>query len=123
MPTPIHIVLLHAEIISRTGGSAEIRDAGLIESALARADASFGDVELYPDVIGKAAAVCHGLVMNHGFVDGNKRVGVAAMLLILRRNGVFLAFTQEELSGLGLDIARGEMDCEHVQRWIKSHIA
>ena len=93
MPTIEHILLLHQKMIACSGGSAGVRDLGLVESALARGQASFGEVELYPAIEQQAAAIGCGLTQNHGVVDGNKRIGMATMLLILRRNGVQLAYT------------------------------
>lgn len=122
IPTLEQIMFLHAKLVERTGGSDGVRDAGLIESALMRADAAFGGVEAYPDIVEKAAAVCCGLIGNHGFVDGNKRIGIAAMLLILRKNGIALQYTQAELIRLGLDAAQGLLDVPEVIRWIKEHM-
>lgn len=121
LPTIEHILLLQQKMITCSGGSAGVRDLGLIESALARGQASFGDVELYPAIEQKAAAIGCGLTKNHGFVDGNKRIGMAAMLLILRRNGVRLVYTQEELIELGLAVAQGTVDVEKTTAWIQSH--
>ena len=81
LPSIDQVIEMHSILIRRTGGSDGIRDLGLIESALARASAGFGEFERYPSVIAKAAAIAHGLGSNHGFIDGNKRVGVAVMLL------------------------------------------
>jgi len=86
-----------------------------------RASAEFGGVEAYPSVAQKAAAVCCGLISNHGFVDGNKRIGVMAMLLILSKNGVLLQYSQQELIRLGLDAAQGLLSVENVTDWIESH--
>lgn len=58
---------------------------------------------------------------NHGFLDGNKRIGMATMLLILRRNGVRLSYTQEELIALGLAVAQGVADVEEMTAWIQEH--
>ena len=121
LPTDENVLLLHQKLIDRSGGSAGVRDLGLIESALARAEAAFGGVEAHQGIIRKAAAVGCGLTQNHGFVDGNKRIGMAAMLLILRRNGVKLAYTQAELVTLGLEVAQGKADTEQVAAWIARH--
>ena len=104
LPTVENVLLLHEKLLQCSGGSAGVRDLGLIESAIARAHAA------YPGIVAKAAAVGCGLTQNLGFVDGNKRIGMAAMLLILRRNGVLLAYTQEELVALGLAVAQGKAD-------------
>ena len=122
LPTLSQLILLHEKVIARSGGAAGMRDAGLIESALMRASASFGDYEAYTTVAEKAAAVCCGLIGNHGFVDGNKRIGVMAMLLILKKNGIALGYTQPELVRLGLDAAQGSVSVAEVAAWIESHI-
>lgn len=121
LPTIENVLLLHHKLIEATGGADGVRDLGLIESALSRALAAFGGVEAYSGLAEKAAAVGCGLTQNHGFVDGNKRIGMAAMLLILRRNGVQLSYSQDELVGLGLEVAQGCADVEQVAAWIRQH--
>ena len=121
LPTKEQVMLLHQKLVDASGGSAGLRDAGLVESALARASAAFAGVEAYKGVEAKAAAVGCGLVQNHGFVDGNKRIGVAVMLLILRRNGVQMQCTCEEVTALGLAIAQGLQDGPDVVQWIHAH--
>ena len=121
LPSVQQVLRLHEKLIARTGGSDGVRSLPLIESALNRAAASFGGVDVWPGIEEKAAAAGCGLVQNHGFVDGNKRIGVAALLLILRRNGVNLAYTQEELIRLGLDMATNCINVQEVALWIKDH--
>jgi death-on-curing protein len=76
--TPAEVLLLHARLIQRTGGSSGVRDMGLLGSALARPQATFGHNDLYPDLWSKAAALMPSLIKNHPFVDGNKRTALAA---------------------------------------------
>ena len=121
LPTLRQVILLHEKTVARSGGSQGVRDAVLIESALMRASAGFADAEAYPTIAQKAAAVCCGLIGNHGFVDGNKRIGIRVMLLILRKNGVSISFTQQELIRLGLDAAKGLLSVGDVATWIESH--
>lgn len=121
LPNIDQVIEMHSILIRRTGGSDGIRDLGLIESALARASAGFGEFERYPSVIAKTAAIAHGLGSNHGFIDGNKRVGVAVMLLILRKNDVQLSYTQQELIHLGLDIATDCVNPDDIIAWIDAH--
>ena len=121
LPNIDQVIEMHSILIRRTGGSDGIRDLGLIESALARASAGFGEFERYPSVIAKTAAIAHGLGSNHGFIDGNKRVGVAVMLLILRKNDVQLSYTQQELIHLGLDIATDCVNPDDIIAWIEAH--
>lgn len=121
LPTVENVVLLHKKLMEASGGADGVRDLGLIESAIFRATASYGGVEAHPGIIAKAAAVGYGLTQNHGFVDGNKRIGMATMLLILRRNGVQLSYTQAELIALGLSVAQGGADVEQIIAWIELH--
>jgi len=121
LPTIEQIIRLHSKMIARSGGSDGVRDIGLIESALMRASAGYGEYEVYPTSVQKAAAVCCGLVSNHGFIDGNKRIGIAALLLILQKNGIKLQYTQQELIKLGLDLAQGVMDVSECILWIEEH--
>ena len=121
LPTVEQVVRLHSKMIARSGGSDGVRDIGLIESAIMRAAAGYGDYDVYPTAVQKAAAVCCGLVGNHGFIDGNKRIGVAAMLLILQKNDVMLQYTQRELIQLGLDLAQGLLSVEDCIQWIEQH--
>jgi len=122
LPSTSEILRLHAKLIRMSGGSDGVRDIGLIESAIARAQSGFGSYDLYPDIESKAAALCCGLAKNHGFVDGNKRIGTAALLLVLAKNGYELRFTQSELIALGLGVATS-MTLEDVVQWIRAHSA
>ena len=115
------ILGLHEKLVAATGGSAGLRDRGLLESAVFGADASFGDTEVYPTVEEKAARLAFGLIGNHAFVDGNKRIGIFVMLMTLKLNGVCLAYTQAELSALGLDVAAGLRSYEDILAWIRGH--
>lgn len=81
--TKEQVLLLHTQLIEATGGSDGIRDVGLLESALESPFQSYGGEELYPSIQAKAARLCYGLVKNHAMIDGNKRIGVHAMLVFL----------------------------------------
>lgn len=122
IPSVSEILRLHSKLISMSGGSDGVRDLGLIESAIARAQSGFGSFDLYPDVESKAAALCCGLAKNHGFIDGNKRIGTAALLLVLAKNGYELRFTQSELVALGLGVATS-LTVADVVKWIQAHSA
>jgi len=115
------IIVLHQKVIDKTGGSHGIRDLGLIESAVSRAYTTFGGNDLYETVEAKIAATAYSLVSNHGFVDGNKRIGIAAMLLLLQLSGYKLQYSQQELIDLGLGLAAGNLDENDIQQWIKAH--
>lgn len=115
------IIALQSKLISNTGGAAGIRDIGLIESALYQIDQSFNDAELYPSIKEKAARLCYCLISNHGFVDGNKRIGIFAMLVYIEINNDKLSYTQQELVDLGLGVASGNLNYEDVLKWVLNH--
>ena len=115
------IVILHAKLIARTGGSEGLRDRGLLESAICSAQCGFGEEEAYPTVEEKAARLLYALVSNHAFADGNKRIGVFVMLMTLQLNGIRLSYTQAELVELGLSVASGKWRYPAVLQWIHMH--
>jgi death-on-curing protein len=78
---------IHERLLADSGGILGVRDLGALESAVSQPRATYGGLDLYPDLVAKAAALCYSLVMNHAFVDGNKRIGHAAMETCLILNG------------------------------------
>lgn len=80
------IIIIHEQLIKETGGASGLRDEGMLESALNIPFQTFGGKDLYPSLQQKAARLCFGLVKNHPFVDGNKRIGAHAMLVFLVLN-------------------------------------
>ena len=102
------ILLIHDQLIAETGGSSELLDEGLLDSALNAPFQTFGEEDVYPSLQQKAARLCFGLVKNHPFVDGNKRIGAHAMLVFLALNGVELQHSQTELSDAGFIPVRME---------------
>ena len=123
LPNTEQVIELHRRIVTCTGGSAELRSQALLESALARGQAGFDGHELYPSVEEKAAAIGCGLIQNHAFVDGNKRIGVMVMLLILRMNHLPIQYEQTELIEIGLSTASGTTDVINMVHWIREHKA
>lgn len=115
------ILLLHTQILEETGGSDGVRDDGLLDSALNAPFHSFENTDVYPSIQQKAARLGYGLVKNHAFVDGNKRIGAHAILVFLALNKVELDYTQEELSDIFLKIAAGESGFEDLLHWITTH--
>lgn len=115
------VQMLHEQLIDETGGAQGIRDEGMLESALASPFQSFGDVDAFPSIQQKAARLCFGLVMNHPFVDGNKRIGAHAMLVFLALNGITLVYQQDEFTDLILSLAAGEIEYGHLLQWLLAH--
>lgn len=115
------ILMLHQQLVAQTGGSDGIRDEGLLDSALSAPFQGFDGTDLYPSLQQKAARLCFGLVKNHPFVDGNKRIGAHTMLVFLALNGVELSYTQEELSDMILQVAASEKDYSDLLEWLVCH--
>jgi death-on-curing protein len=114
---------LHEIQIDHYGGGKGLRDSGALEAALARPAMTFGGEDLYPDIAAKTAAMMHSLVMNHPFVDGNKRVGAHAVLLFLAANGYRTDLSARELEEITLTVARGELDSEALAIWFRQRIS
>lgn len=115
--------LLHKKLIVATGGSDGIREYGLLESAVNSMYAGYGDMERYPTVEEKAARLAFSLISNHAFVDGNKRIGVLALLMMLQLNDIGISYTQADLIALGLNTAKGEYQYDDIYQWIQKHRA
>lgn len=115
------VLLLHQLIIAETGGSPEVRDIGLLDSALEGCFQTFGGVELYPTKEEKGARLGYSLISNHAFVDGNKRIGMYVMLTFLEVNGIRLDCTNSEVATVGLDVASGKMDYDALLKWVQAH--
>lgn len=115
------ILMLHRQLIEQTGGSDGIRDEGLLDSAMAAPFQSFDNADAYPSLQQKAARLCFGLVKNHPFIDGNKRIGAHAMLVFLAVNGVELTYTQTQLSDIILQMAADEKDYPDLLDWLLCH--
>ena len=115
------VLLLQQLVIESSGGSAGVRDFGLLDSAIESAYQTFGGVELYPTKEEKGARLGYNLVSNHAFVDGNKRIGLLVMLSFLAINGITLKYTDEDLIKIGLSLADGKMTYEALYAWILEH--
>lgn len=116
------VMSLHSLLIAQSGGSSGLRDRGALESAVAQPEASFGGKELYPDLASKAAALGHSLIQNHPFVDGNKRVGHAAMEVFLLLNGHEIAASVDDQETFVLDVASGKLSRNEMSVWLSKHL-
>ena len=116
------VVSLHSLLIAQSGGSSGLRDRGALESAVAQPEASFGGEDLYPTLSAKAAALGHSLIQNHPFVDGNKRVGHAALEVFLLLNGYEIDALVDDQERVMLDVASGQMSRAELSEWLSRHI-
>ncbi|WP_461884664.1 type II toxin-antitoxin system death-on-curing family toxin [Fusicatenibacter sp.] len=116
------ILMLHTALIAEFGGSDGIRDEGLLESAINAPFQTFDGTELYPTVLEKAVRLGYGLIRNHPFFDGNKRIGTHAMLVFLAINNVTLSYQDEELIAVILSVAAGTLDDNGLLTWTQEHI-
>ena len=117
------IIESHQNQIDTYGGSHGIRDIGLLESAIAQPEASFGGRYLHADIFEMAAAYLYHLVMNHPFVDGNKRVGLEAALIFLEINNENLKASDQELVDLVLKTTAGQVGKREIAEFFRSHCA
>ena len=114
---------IHSILIDRFGGSKGIRDLGSLEAALARPYATFDQNDLYPNTIDKAAALFESLIINHPFVDGNKRISYVLMRLILLQNNLDIIASQDEKYNFVLSASKGEFRFDEIRKWLNDHVA
>lgn len=114
---------LHKVLIENFGGSSGIRDFGGLSSALDRPFQTFASRELYPGTLEKAAALIESILINHPFVDGNKRSGYALTRLFLLSNKIDFTAAEELKYKFVIDIAAGKIRFEEILTWLQKHTA
>lgn len=113
------VLAIHLYLLQETGGQSGIRDLNLLQSALARPKASFGGKDLYPSIWLKVAALVQSLILNHPFVDGNKRTAFASGVRFLKINGMKLQAEQQAVVYFTLAIERKKYNLEEIAVWLK----
>lgn len=121
--TLIEVLELHRKILEQSGGAVSIRDIGFLESAIAQPRMTFDGEDLYPGLLEKAAALGFSIIMNHPFVDGNKRTGHAAMETFLVLNGLEINASVDEQERVVLAIVSGKLGREAFVEWLRQHTA
>lgn len=116
------VLELHARIVRQSGGATGVRDQDGLDSSLAQPHQTFDGEELYPSLPEKAAALGFFLVSNHPFVDGNKRIGHAALEVTLVLNGFELAADVDEQERVMLALADGRVTREEFTAWVLQHL-
>lgn len=119
--TKEQVLSIYEMLIERTGGSSGVINEPLLDSAINNIWQTFDGVELYPTLEEKGARLAYSLVRNHSFPDGNKRIGILAMLTFLSVNGIEIKCTDTEIVETGLALASGLIDFEALLAWLREH--
>ena len=112
---------LHEKSILDYGGSRGLRDIGLLQSALARPFQTFGGEDLYPTIFEKAAALGESLIVNHPFIDGNKRTGMLCMTALLMVNNYTFIASSHDFYNFVINISTGSISFEEIVEWLKNN--
>ncbi len=113
---------IHNILIDKFGGSKGIRDIGSLQAALARPYATFDQKDLYPTSIDKASALFESIIINHPFVDGNKRISYVLMRIILLHDNLDIVASQSEKYNFVISASKGESRYDEIKQWLKDHI-
>ena len=116
------ILKLHNRIINEFGGIHEIRDERMLDSALANPLQTFAGLDLYPTCVDKAVQLCYGLIKNHPFLDGNKRIALHSMLILLSTNGLKIEIAHDELIDIIFKVADGSFNSSDLLQLLKEKI-
>jgi death-on-curing protein len=114
---------LHERLLRASGGASGLRDFGSLVSALIQLQMKFEGRDLYPSLAEKAAALAYSIIMNHPFLDGNKRTGHAAMEVFLMLNGYELRASVDEAEQIILSVAAGQLERARLADWVRKHLA
>ncbi len=115
-------IRIHNILIDEFGGKEGIRDKKSLESALYRPYQTFSKKSLYPDIVDKAAALIESILLNHPFIDGNKRTGYVLMRLLLLNEGLDISASQDDKYEFVMAIAKGEYDHNLIKDWISNKL-
>ena len=117
-----NVLAIYKILTDTTGGTVVVRDEGLLLSALEAPYQSFGGEDLFPTLLEKSVRLGYGLVANHPFVDGNKRIGILVMLSFMELNGIDVTFTDEEVVDMAMGVASGKYKYEDLLNIVSSKL-
>ena len=117
-----NVMEVYKVLTDSTGGTVGVRDEGLLLSAIEAPYQTFGGIDLFPTVLEKGVRLGYGLVSNHPFIDGNKRIGILVMLVFLQLNGINLELTDEMIVDVTLKVASGDYKYEDLLKFIQNNI-
>jgi death on curing protein len=115
------ILKVHQILIEKYGGGIGVREFGSLESAIARPFQTFDGEDLYETIFEKAAALGESIIINHPFIDGNKRTGFVSMIALVEAAGYFLNASEEEAYAFTIKISTGEIRFEQIVEWLKQN--
>lgn len=119
--TVTQVLFIHDRAVKMFGGSFGVRDLGLVDSAVARPQASFDGQDLYQNIFDKAAALLQSLLKNHPFVDGNKRTALSSASILLELNGYKLKNSHKEEVEFAIKVDNQNLTLEQISAWLKNH--
>ncbi|TFF35936.1 type II toxin-antitoxin system death-on-curing family toxin [Mucilaginibacter psychrotolerans] len=115
------VEVYHNGLIDQFGGSKGIRDIAGLEAALARPYMTFDQQDLYPTAVDKAAAIFESLIINHPFIDGNKRIAYLLLRLTVRIENITMVASQKEKYDMAIAASMGEIHFDQIKDWIAAH--
>lgn len=115
------VLAIHDDMVEKYGGNSGIRDLGLIQSAIARPQSSFQGEELYANIFDKAAALFHSIILNHAFIDGNKRTAMVSVARFLSINEYTFDVNDKEFVNFPLQVESNHLSIEKISEWLKTH--
>lgn len=115
------LMAIHSLVIEETGGVEGIRNIDLLDSAINSSFQTINGREAYFTSEEKIARITWGIVTNHSFSDGNKRIGILVMLILLKLNDIVIEYTQKELIEIGIGLASGNTKYNDLLEWIETH--
>lgn len=114
------LLFIHERVIAETGGESGVLNWGALEPVVARPRQGYGGVDAFPDLFSKAAALMHGIISSHPFLDGNKRTAVAAAGLTLTINGFSLVTSNDDLLDFALSAAQNHTEVDAIAAWLQA---
>ncbi|MGE0003324.1 MAG: type II toxin-antitoxin system death-on-curing family toxin [Candidatus Izemoplasmatales bacterium] len=122
MITAALVISLHHRMIETSGGMHGVRDLSLLDSAIASIYQTFDKKDLYPTLLQKICRLSYNLNTSHAFIDGNKRISMHMLALMLRFNEFNYRPTNEEVIDVGQQVANHQMDYEDLLEWVQSKV-
>jgi death-on-curing protein len=116
------VLNIHDILIDKFGGTKGVRDQGALESAINRPYATFGELDLYSSQIEKAAAIFESVLINHPFLDDNKRTAYVLMKLILLEDGLAIYADQDEKYQMVISASKGDIRFAEIVKWLQNRV-